>query len=218
MDGNIPGEEAFSPPAAIPFKWEEAPGKAKPKEEEEEEEEGGGGGGEKRVPQIKRDGDLYNMLVSKGDSLGHSSGSLYRSADLGCVPFEWEAEPGMSKIPDRVEPLVLLPPPGLHSPARLAASPLRRVSTPRWSSQSFLKWVFHNLHHHQNKVYSGPVRSRISASQELGYNTVQSRYIIHKDEHGHRFIDQNSSQGSEFEDATSDLEEMRSVICNAANS
>ncbi|GLJ25990.1 hypothetical protein SUGI_0498540 [Cryptomeria japonica] len=161
----LSADEALGPKAAIPFKWEEAPGKAKPKEE-----------GELAVPHIKQDGELYNQLLCKGDSMGHSSGSLYSSIDAGSIPFEWEEEPGKPKTPARDEGMLPLnPPPALQSPDRIgspfraSASPVRGSTSRRWHSQNLMKWMFHNQ---RNKVpkdsNSGTVKTHISVSQELG--------------------------------------------------
>ncbi|KAH9311278.1 hypothetical protein KI387_026313, partial [Taxus chinensis] len=162
-------EEALGPSAAVPFKWEEAPGKAKPEEEPTHP----------AVLQIKRDTIFYNLLLSKQESLGHSTRSLYRPEDPGSVPFKWEAEPGKPKTPARAEKLVpLSPPPALQSPSR-PSSPVWTAHSPRWSSQNLMKKIFHKHHHTQNKV-SLNLKTGVSKSQEFGAtkSSGNSRLLI----------------------------------------
>ncbi|GLJ25985.1 hypothetical protein SUGI_0498410 [Cryptomeria japonica] len=162
-------EEALGPSAAIPFKWEEAPGKAKPEEEQRRP----------AVLQMKGDNDFYNLLLSKQESMGHSTRSLYRPADPGTVPFQWEAEPGRPKTPARMEQLApLSPPPALLSPAR-PASPIWGVPTTKWYSQNLMKKIFHRHHQSPNKVSldsnPGASNSQVSrASRSSGSSSLLS--------------------------------------------
>lgn len=132
-------EELYGPPVAVPFKWEESPGKAKPAEKDP-------------VLRVEGSDEFYNKLLRKEGSMGRSSGSLYGTVAHGNVPFDWEEEPGKPKTPTREEQYSTLtlaplsPPPSFHSPGRTnSLCPTQRHSkstAPKLLAKKMMKLMF----------------------------------------------------------------------------
>lgn len=128
-------EELYGPPVAVPFKWEESPGKAKPVEKDP-------------VLRVEGSDEFYKKLLRKEGSMGWSSGSLYGTVAHGNVAFGWEEEPGKPKTPAREEQYSTLaplsPPPCFHSPVRtnsLCSTERRSKTAPKLLAKKMMKWM-----------------------------------------------------------------------------
>lgn len=129
-------EELYGPPVAVPFKWEETPGKVKPLEKDP-------------VLRVEGSDEFYKKLLRKEGSMGRSSGSLYGTVAHGNVAFGWEEEPGKPKTPTREEQYSTLaplsPPPIFHSPGRtnsLCPTQRRSKTAPKLLAKKMMKWMF----------------------------------------------------------------------------